>query len=173
MTGHPTSFVGVVAKDAAASSLLVVARRPELVRALVLVGCSRPQAEDQVQTALVRCYPAWPRVRCAADPDAYVYKVQFNSLKDSRARRWWGEQPTEVLPTPRSPSGDLPEEATTGLAGAGRADGGPVAEPGPPRGESLMLSERIAKAVGATAVTAAVVIGVRCSVPSRTRFPGV
>jgi RNA polymerase sigma-70 factor (sigma-E family) len=97
-------------------SSYVDARRRELVRALVLVGCSPHEAEDQVQIALVRCYRAWPRVRAAADPDAYVYKVLFNSLKDSRARRWWNEQPTEVLPDRLGPGGDLADDASTGLA---------------------------------------------------------
>lgn len=97
-------------------SAYVDARRPELVRALVLVGCSPHEAEDQVQTALVRCYRAWARVSAAADPDAYVYKVLFNSFKDSRSRRWWGEQPTEVLPDREGSSGDLADHAATGLA---------------------------------------------------------
>jgi RNA polymerase sigma-70 factor (sigma-E family) len=97
-------------------SSYVDARRPQLVRALVLVGCSQSEAEDQVQNALVRCYRSWPRVRKAADPDAYVYKVLFNTLKDSRARRWWGEHPTEVLPDRVAPRGDLADDASTGLA---------------------------------------------------------
>ena len=97
-------------------SSYVEARRLELVRALVLVGCSPAEAEDQVQIALLRCYRSWPRVRAAADPHAYVYKVLFNSLKDSRARRWWGEQPTEVLPDISASGGDLADDASTGLA---------------------------------------------------------
>lgn len=97
-------------------SAYVDARRPALVRALVLVGCSPAEAEDQVQTALIRCYRAWPSVCAAADPDAYVYRVLFNSLKDSRARRWWGEQPTELLPERSTADGDLADHATTGVA---------------------------------------------------------
>jgi DNA-directed RNA polymerase specialized sigma24 family protein len=34
----------------------VVARRAALVRSAVLLGCPRPDAEDVVQTALLRCY---------------------------------------------------------------------------------------------------------------------
>jgi RNA polymerase sigma factor (sigma-70 family) len=98
-------------------SSYVDARRPQLVRALVLVGCSEPEAEDQVQNALGRCYRSWPQVRQAADPDAYVYKATlFNTLKDSRARRWRVEQPTEVLPDRVAPRGDLADDASTGLA---------------------------------------------------------
>lgn len=93
----------------------VDARRPDLLRALVLAGCSPIEAEDQVQSALVRCYRSWARIRAAADPDAYVYRVLFNSLKDSRARRWWGEHPTEVLPDRPGDGSDLADDASTGL----------------------------------------------------------
>lgn len=79
-------------------SAYVAARWSGLVRAAVLLGCARPDAEDLVQTALVRCYRAWPRVRRADDPDAYVYRVLLNCLASSRRRRWWGERPTAELP---------------------------------------------------------------------------
>ena len=44
---------------------------PRLVRAAVLLGCTPTEAEDVVQTALVRCLVAWRRVRAADDRDAY------------------------------------------------------------------------------------------------------
>lgn len=53
----------------------VVARRTALVRAAVLLGCPQPEAEDIVQTALLRCYRSWRRVVKADQPDAYVYRV--------------------------------------------------------------------------------------------------
>ncbi len=93
----------------------VTARRPALVRAAVLLGCPEPEAEDVAQGALVRCYRAWGRVRRAADPDAYVYRVLVNCLRDSRARRWTDEIPSETLPEPESDR-DLAEELTRGLA---------------------------------------------------------
>jgi DNA-directed RNA polymerase specialized sigma24 family protein len=34
----------------------VAARRTSLVRAAVLLGCPQPDAEDVVQTALLRCF---------------------------------------------------------------------------------------------------------------------
>ena len=76
----------------------VAARWAGLVRAAVLLGCSRTDAEDLVQTALVRCYQAWWRVQRANDPDAYVYRVLLNCLASSRRRRWWGERPSDDLP---------------------------------------------------------------------------
>ena len=80
----------------------VAARWAGLVRAAVLLGCSRADAEDLVQTALVRCYGAWSRVQRADDPDAYVYRVLLNCLASSRRRRWWGERPTDQLPATKA-----------------------------------------------------------------------
>ena len=76
----------------------VAARWQRLVRSAVLLGADPHTAEDLVQTALAKCYVAWPRVTRAQDPDAYVHRVLINALADSRRRRWWGETPTDVLP---------------------------------------------------------------------------
>jgi RNA polymerase sigma-70 factor (sigma-E family) len=90
----------------------VAARRPTLVRSAVLLGCPQVDADDVVQTALLRCFRSWRRVTRAEQPDAYVYRVLVNTLRDTLARRWNGELPTDVLP-------DHPADATdptTGLA---------------------------------------------------------
>jgi RNA polymerase sigma-70 factor (sigma-E family) len=79
-------------------SSYVAARWSGLVRTLVLLGCDAHEAEDVAQTALVRCYAAWERVRMADDLDAYVYRSLLNTWAKSRRRRWWGERPTDVLP---------------------------------------------------------------------------
>jgi RNA polymerase sigma-70 factor (sigma-E family) len=79
-------------------SEFVVARWPRLVRSAVLLGCSIPEAEDVVQTALLRCYTSWGNVAKASDRDAYVYRVLVNCHHDSRRRRWWREKPTDELP---------------------------------------------------------------------------
>ena len=76
----------------------MAARWPTLVRSLILLGCLPDEAEDIVQTALVRCLTSWGRVRRADDIDAYVYRTVLNCWAKSRRRRWWGEQPTEELP---------------------------------------------------------------------------
>lgn len=76
----------------------VAARRTRLVRTAVLLGCPRADAEDLVQTALLRCYRSWRRVARADHPDAYVHRVLVTTLADARARRWHGELPTENLP---------------------------------------------------------------------------
>ena len=77
----------------------VAARRPTLVRTAVLLGCTTHEAEDVTQTALVRCYRSWPRVRRADDPDAYVYRILVNALHDMRGRRSYGEIPSRELPS--------------------------------------------------------------------------
>jgi RNA polymerase sigma-70 factor (sigma-E family) len=71
---------------------------PSLVRSAVLLGCELHEAEDLVQTMLIRCYRSWRAVRAAAAPDAYVYRMLVNCHHDSHRRRWWGEQPTAAPP---------------------------------------------------------------------------
>lgn len=73
-------------------------RWPSLVRSAVLLGCSYSDAEDVAQTALMKTWSHWSRVRRSADPDAYVYRIMINALATSRRRKWWSEQPTADLP---------------------------------------------------------------------------
>jgi len=80
----------------------VAVRRTALVRSVVLLGCALPEAEDVVQTTLLRCYRSWARVQQASNPEAYVYTALVNTFRDSRGRRWHGEVPT----------GNLPEQVT-------------------------------------------------------------
>ena len=79
-------------------SAYVTARWTTLVRSAVFLGCSLEEAQDLVQTTLMKSYVAWAKVSRADDRDGYVYRVLLNALRDSRRRRWWGERPTEVLP---------------------------------------------------------------------------
>lgn len=76
------------------------ARWPRLVRSAVLLGCAVSEAEDVAQATLLRCYLQWSKVQRATDRDAYVFRMLVNVHRDSRRRRWWGEQPTEQLPEP-------------------------------------------------------------------------
>ena len=82
-------------------SAYVARRRATLVRTVVLLGCPRGDAEDIVQSALLKCYRSWRRVSRADSPDAYVHRVLVTTLLDARARRWNGELPTAVLPEPQ------------------------------------------------------------------------
>ena len=78
------------------------ARWPALVRSGVVLGCSLEEAHDLAQTTLLRCFTGWRRIRAADDRDAYVYRILLNCHRDSRRRRWWGEQPTETPPEPEA-----------------------------------------------------------------------
>jgi hypothetical protein len=89
----------------------VAARRTSLVRSAVLLGCPEADAEDVVQTALLKTFRSWRRVSRADRPDAYVYRILVNTLRDARGRRWRGERPTAD-----APDQGLDTDLTTGLA---------------------------------------------------------
>lgn len=91
----------------------VAARYARLVRAAVLLGCGRAEAEDAVQDALLRCYGSWGRVSAADDRDAYVYRVLVNGIARSRRRRWRGEVPHRDVPEP-PPTGDPAAQVSLG-----------------------------------------------------------
>ncbi|HEY3750031.1 MAG TPA: SigE family RNA polymerase sigma factor [Pseudonocardiaceae bacterium] len=74
----------------------VQASSARLHHAAYLLSGDRHQAEDDVQTALVRVYAAWPRVR-RQDPFAYTRKVLANLVID-RWRRPFREDATEGVP---------------------------------------------------------------------------
>ena len=76
----------------------VGARWPRLVRTAVLLGCSPAEAEDVVQSALLRCLLHWSKVLAADDRDAYVHRVLINTFTSARRRRWTRESPVARLP---------------------------------------------------------------------------
>lgn len=92
----------------------VSARQASLVRAAVLAGCSSTEAEDMVQTALLSCYVRWRSIQAARDPNAYVHRVLFNTIKKSKKRRWWGEVPTAAT-TADEPSAGSPASTSVAL----------------------------------------------------------
>jgi DNA-directed RNA polymerase specialized sigma24 family protein len=69
-------------------SAYAAARWSALVRSAVFLGCRIEEAEDLVQTTLVKCYSAWRRVEKADNRDAYVYRMLLNNQRDSRRRHW-------------------------------------------------------------------------------------
>ena len=88
----------------------VEARQRALQRTAWLLTGDWALAEDLVQTALVRSWPRWERIRQRDDPEIYVRRAMVNSWASWRRRRWWGERATETVPD--SPvSGDVAAEA--------------------------------------------------------------
>ncbi len=81
----------------------VAACWPRLVRSAVLLGCSEPEAEDLVQTALERCLIHWRKVEKADDRDAYIHRVLINTFTSSRRRRWTTEKVVATLPDQAGP----------------------------------------------------------------------
>ncbi len=86
-------------------SAYVAARWPALVRSAVLLGCSIHEAEDLVQSTLVKCYVSWDKVAKASNQDGYVYRIMLNTHR-SNHRRSWREHPSD----------HVPEDSTTDLS---------------------------------------------------------
>ena len=72
----------------------VAARGAALLRSAVLLTGDRGHAEDLLQTALVRTYGAWGRIRRREAVDAYVRRTMLTTYLNWRRRRWTGEVPT-------------------------------------------------------------------------------
>lgn len=87
----------------------VEARRAALLRTAYLLTGDAHDAEDLVQTALVKAVPKWGRI--ADDPEPYVRAILAReSINRWRRRRW-----REIA------SDDLPEEQHVDVDVAGRA----------------------------------------------------
>jgi RNA polymerase sigma-70 factor (sigma-E family) len=72
----------------------LTARSSQLYRSAYLLTTSPHAAEDLLQTALVKTYAAWGRVRRADDPVAYVHGVLIKTFLSERRRRSSTELPT-------------------------------------------------------------------------------
>lgn len=70
----------------------VRARRPFLRRTAYLVCGEWHLAEDLVQTALVKLYGAWPRIRSEGAEDAYARRVIVRAFLDEKRRPWRRER---------------------------------------------------------------------------------
>jgi RNA polymerase sigma-70 factor (sigma-E family) len=66
----------------------VAQRRTQLRRIAYLLCGDVHKAEDLVQTALLKLYVAWPRVRRAGNVDAYARRILVNSGIDESRRPW-------------------------------------------------------------------------------------
>jgi RNA polymerase sigma-70 factor (sigma-E family) len=87
----------------------VAARRGALLRTAYLLTGDAHDAEDLVQTALVKVVPRWDRI--ADDPEPYVRTVLARESVNRWRRRRWREVPTNA-----PPERPIPEAATDRLA---------------------------------------------------------
>jgi len=76
----------------------VTARREHLRRVAYALCGDWHRADDLLQTALVKLYVAWPRVRRAGSEDAYVRRILVRASIDESRRPWRRERSTDVLP---------------------------------------------------------------------------
>ncbi|MGC5009796.1 SigE family RNA polymerase sigma factor [Streptosporangium sp. DT93] len=94
----------------------VVARGPTLLRAAHRLTGSANDAEDLLQSALVRTYLAWDRIHDRAALDGYVRRAMVNINISWWRRRRLEEYPSEHLPEPALPGGrSLPERVEQAL----------------------------------------------------------
>jgi RNA polymerase sigma-70 factor (sigma-E family) len=93
----------------------VAARQRALQRTAWLLTGDWAVAEDLVQTALVRSWPRWERIRRRDDPELYVRRAMVNTWASWRRRRWWGERPSETVPDAPA-AGDVAAEVTVRVA---------------------------------------------------------
>lgn len=66
----------------------VVARSAALLRTAYLLVGDRSKAEDLLQTALVKTYLAWDRIKDAGATEAYVRRVMATTATSWWRRRW-------------------------------------------------------------------------------------
>ena len=83
--------------------LFVTSRWGRLMRTAYLLTGHHQDAEDLVQSALVKAYTSWGRVRRSQDPDAYVWRIMINVNIDRLRRFKLGEWLTHWLPESPAP----------------------------------------------------------------------
>jgi len=91
--------------DRAGFEEFVVARRAALLRTAYLLTGSHADAEDLVQTALIKCVPHWKRI--ADRPEPYLRQVLARESISRWRRRRWRETSTDVLPEQTATAPDL------------------------------------------------------------------
>jgi RNA polymerase sigma-70 factor (sigma-E family) len=75
--------------DHAAYVEFVTVRWAALYRTAYLLTGNHSEADDLLQSALVKTFIAWGRVAKVGEPDAYVRRIMANALISSRRRGVW------------------------------------------------------------------------------------
>ena len=97
----------------------VVARQAALLRTAYLLTGHAQDAEDLVQTTLVKVVPHWRRI--ADNPEPYVRRVLVHENVSRWRRRRWREETTAVLPESLADAPDHDELMAVRAALAGLA----------------------------------------------------
>lgn len=88
--------------DRAGFEEYVAARMPALLRTAYLLTGQHQDAEDLVQTALVKAVPKWRRI--ATDPESYVRRILVHeNISRWRRRRWREVHVASVQDRPATP----------------------------------------------------------------------
>ena len=98
----------------AAFSAFVDARRPHLRRIAYALCGDWHQADDLVQTALVKLYVAWPRLHHDGREDAYVRQILVRATIDE-SRRPWRREHTVAAPDDAPAPAGTPDEDRSAL----------------------------------------------------------
>ncbi|NYJ03022.1 RNA polymerase sigma-70 factor (sigma-E family) [Nocardioides thalensis] len=86
-------------RDREASYVEFVTTRRDHLRRVAYALCGDwHRADDLVQTALVKLYVAWPRVRRTGSEEAYARTILVRASIDESRRPWRRERPTEAVP---------------------------------------------------------------------------
>ncbi|MGQ0463776.1 MAG: SigE family RNA polymerase sigma factor [Sporichthyaceae bacterium] len=104
--------MGRGSEDDAEFVAFVVSAQPRLTRIAYLMGGDWQQAEDVVQTVLVRLYPKFAKVAAGGDPFGYVRAGLLNAVIDERRRPWRRERSVP----------DFAEDAIGSVQGVDAAD---------------------------------------------------
>jgi len=107
------------AQETAGFDAFVASRGNALWRSAWLLTGDAHLAEDLVQTARGKSFPAFERVSRDGSFGAYVRRVLFTTYAAWWRRRWNGERPTEVLPetAAEDPGSDGRQDLARALAG--------------------------------------------------------
>lgn len=80
---------------------------PQLYRTAVMIVADRQLAEDLVQSALVKTYLAWPRLREPDKAHAYTRRVMVNVSRDwFRKHAWTHENASDLATDSGTPDDD-------------------------------------------------------------------
>jgi RNA polymerase sigma-70 factor (sigma-E family) len=74
------------------------------LRVATLLTGSAGEAEDLVQSSLMRLYRAWPRLDVASSPDAYLRTIIVNTRRSWWRARWRQESPMASVPERPDPA---------------------------------------------------------------------